>query len=326
MRRNRRAGSQALDGMGITAFAEDELEAVHLATLEVLEQAGVWVEDDGALDIFADGRCKVDRETHVVKIPPDVVEEAIRRAPATFRLCGRDPANDVPLGGGRVGFTNFTEGIMMNDLETGENRPSEKSDVADTAKCVDAMSEIDVYCLAVGARDCPVVPSVHGYEAAIANTSKHIHIPAISEHEAKTAIEMAAFVAGGKDALRERPIVSLGCAPVSPLRLTKEFTDVDLASARAGLPTFVVCCAMAGATSPVTVAGTVVLHNAEVLAGLTRLQLAEPGTKTVYGSSTAGMDLIVGADAVGSPEMALMGAAFAQLTRYYRLPSFLAGL
>jgi trimethylamine--corrinoid protein Co-methyltransferase len=88
----------------------------------VLEHTGLFVEDDDALDAFQRGGCRVDRQEMSVRMPPWVVEEAIRSAPSTIRLCGRDPGQDMVFGQGRVGFTNFGEAIMIVGPEAGELR------------------------------------------------------------------------------------------------------------------------------------------------------------------------------------------------------------
>ena len=97
-------------------------------------------------------------------------------------------------------------------------------------------------------------------------------------------------------------------------------------AARAWLPDTILSMAMAGGSAPVTLAGTMVQHNAEVLAGITLAQLTERGCPITYGSSTTAMDLRLAAAAVGSPELALISAATAQIARRYLLPSFVAGL
>ena len=100
MIRSQRAGTMRSGGLSVNVFTDDELDDIHSATLEVLERTGVFVEDDEALDIFADGGCRVDRETRMVRIPPHVVEEAIRWAPTKVVLCGRTPDKDVVLEAG----------------------------------------------------------------------------------------------------------------------------------------------------------------------------------------------------------------------------------
>lgn len=316
------------DGVGISLLSDADLELTHLATLDVLERIGVWVEADDACDVFADGGCRVDRDSHMVRIPASLVEEAIRWSPPSFVLAGRDPKNDYLMeASGRVGWTNFCEGICVTDMETGENRPSTKKDVEDISRACDYCDGIDVYASAVTPRDVSEDwATAYGYNASVKNITKHIFMPALSKHETQACIDMAAAVAGGLDKLQERPIISSCCCPVSPLKLTSQCTDVILLCARAGLPTIVVTQAMAGATSPATLVGTVVVHNAEVLAELVLIQLAERGTRAVYASSTCTFDLRAGACSVGSPELGLIGACLAQLARYYRIPSWLAGL
>jgi trimethylamine--corrinoid protein Co-methyltransferase len=307
-------------------LSEADLDDLHAATLETLERVGIWVEADEALDVFADGGCHVDRETREVLIPPHIVEEAIARAPSSFVMCGRDPAQDVLLEPGRVCFANFTEGLEVTDVRTGEHRVSVKQDIADAIKVADALSEIDLTLLPVAAQDREQAPSAHGYEAAVTSTTKHVHVPAITRAETEAVIAMATLVAGGQDELRERPIVSAGACTVSPLKIPDAVSEVCLTMARAGLPTLHMAMTLAGATGPVTVAGTLVVQNAEALAALTLVQLAEPGAKVIYGSSTAGMDLRFGAAVVGTPELALIGTCLGQLCRRYGLPSMMAGL
>ena len=114
MIRSQRSGIQHNGGLGVDVFTGDEMEAIHWGTVEVLEKAGLWVEDDEAIDLFADGGCKVDRSTRKVKIPQHVLEEAISWAPSTVVLCGRTPDKDVVLEGRRVTYTNFAEGVKAD--------------------------------------------------------------------------------------------------------------------------------------------------------------------------------------------------------------------
>ena len=122
MKRNLHAGRPSSGGLSLNVFTEAELDDIHLGSLEILERTGVWVEADDALDIFSDGGCVVDRETRMVRIPPHLVEDAIRSAPPKSYLCGRDPEQDIVLESGRVYVSNFDEGIMVVDPRTGEYR------------------------------------------------------------------------------------------------------------------------------------------------------------------------------------------------------------
>ena len=326
MKRNQFAGRKRSSGLSLNVFTDDEVQDIHLATLEVLERTGIWVELKEALDIYSDGGCVVDRESSMVRIPPHVVEEAIASAPPTVVLCGRDPKNDIVVGAGRVGFSNFGEGIKVIDPMTGELRASTKHDLGEIARLVDALPEVDVFEMAVVSGDQPPETfSLHNHEAAIVNQTKPISGGAQDGRAVHKTVEMLAAVQGSADAVRERPMMVMGTCPVSPLKLVKDFCEIIIETARVGLPSCVLSMAMAGGSSPVTLAGTLVTHNAEVLAGIVLGQLTERGSKVLYGSSTTAMDLRLVAASVGSPECALISAGAAQFARQYRLPSYIAG-
>jgi trimethylamine---corrinoid protein Co-methyltransferase len=326
MTESRHADRRAGGGLSFTLFGPGELSDLHEATLEVLARTGVWVESGEALDVFSDGGCAVDRETRTVRIPEQVVDDAIRWAPSAWTLHGLDPARDIALEPGRVGFSNFGEGLKVVDPYSGELHDSTKADLGDAARLVDALEGIDCFEVALGCSDAPPeTATIHNYEATLLNCSKPSCTGPQDGYAVKKYIEMAAAAVGGIDALRERPILMLGTCPVSPLKLPREFCDIVIEAARAGLPIEVLSMAMAGGSSPVTLAGTLVTHNAEVLAGIALAQLVERGTRVIYGSSTTSMDLRYATASVGTPEMALLSAGVAQLAKQYRLPSYVSG-
>jgi trimethylamine--corrinoid protein Co-methyltransferase len=326
MRRNPRAGSRKSGGFRLEVFTDDELREIHLATLEVLSETGVFVENEEAVEILAAGGASVDLERRVVRLPAHLVEDAIRSAPPKVVLCGRDPGRDVVLEDGRVGFTNFGEGIQVVDPYTGELHESRKQDVADCTKIIDALPEIDVVERPLGAHDVPQdTAALHNAEAIFSNTTKHATIGPLSGFCARKMIGMAAAIAGGHDELRRRPILSFLTCPVSPLKLVADCCRIIIEGVRGGIPVNVLSMAMAGASSPVSLSGTLVTHNAEVLAGITLAQLTERGAPVIYGSSTTAMDLRFASASVGSPECGMIGAGVACLARYYLLPSWVAG-
>ena len=326
MRRNLQAGRRRFGALSLEMFTEDELVDIHQATLEVLADTGVFVEDGEARGLFAAAGCAVDDGTKVVRIPPHVVEAAIRSAPSTLLLAGRDPANDFVMGPGRVGFTNFGEGIKIVDVETGELREPTKQDVGDSARVVDALPEVDVYERAIGAHEVPQsVVQLHNAEMAFTNTSKHVFMGPGNGELLRRIVDMGAAIAGGMAAFLRRPIISFITCPVSPLKLVQDTCEIIMGAARTGTAVNVLSMAMAGGSSPVTLAGTIVTHNAEVLAGVTLSQLTKEGAAVIYGSSTTAMDLRLAAASVGSPECALINAGVACLARFYLLPSWVAG-
>jgi trimethylamine--corrinoid protein Co-methyltransferase len=326
LRRNLHAGKKQSGGLSLNIFTREELDEIHFATLEVLEHTGLLMDNDAALEMFHGAGAKVDKQKRIVKMPPYLVEDAIRSAPSKLFLAGRNPNNDFIMEGNRVGFTNFGEGVFIIDPYTGEHRETTKQDVADSAKICDYLSDIDVYERAVGASDVPMeTVQLHNAEAWLPNTSKHGFMGPGNAYLMQKITQMAAAITGGMDKLKERPIISFITCPVSPLQLVPETCEIIMEGARSGMAVNILSMAMAGGSSPVTLAGTLVDHNAEVLGGIVLSQLTAKGAKVIYGSSTTAMDLRLAAATVGSPECAVINAAVAQMATYYLLPSWVAG-
>ncbi len=319
-----KAGSLRLAGLKLEVLTADELAEIHRATLKVMRETGLKITSTRAREILQEAGAEVNDSAQIVKFPHYLVEDAIKAAPEQILLAGRDPKNDLEVGGEKVYFTNFGSGINIVDPTSGELRDTTKEDVAATARMVDGLSDIEVYSLAVTARDCPQDKVyLHATEAYLNNTTKHCH--GFSGKNPEKCLDMGAAVVGGREELRRRPIISADVCPQSPLQIQAEGAEVIMACARAGVPVTILPAAMAGATSPITLAGTLVGHNAEVLAGLTLAQQVERGAPVMYGSSTTIYDLKENVASVGSPELALFSAALAKIAKYYKLPSYLAG-
>jgi trimethylamine---corrinoid protein Co-methyltransferase len=326
MKRNRIAGRTSFVGCSLSLFSPEDLEMIHDATLEVLEYTGLYVQSNDAIDIYEGGGCIVDRKKQIVKIPAHVVEDAIQSSPKKVVLAGRDPKHDIVLESGRVNFCPFGEGVMVIDPYSGEYRKSTKKDKGDVARLVDALDQYDMLENTVAPRDVhPELESLHNYEVTISNTTKHVPQPCHDKRSAQLLIEMAAAVAGGKENLKDRPIVSGCTCPQSPLTISAGCADPIIEYARANLPQNILSMALAGATSPVTLAGTLVTHNAEVLGGIVLAQLTRKGAPVMYGSSTSMIDLKLTTATVGCPELGLISAAVAKLAQMYLLPSYVAG-
>lgn len=326
IRANRTEYAQ-LSGCGLHILTDDELDEIHRATLDVLEDTGLLVSTDEAQEIYYSHGCKVDKKTNIVKIPPFLVEEAIASAPSKILLAGRNHKNDIVVEGMRVAYLNFGVAPQILDMKTGKARESTLKDLAETALMVDAIDNIDGYVIGVVARDVP--SQVAGFvatETVFNSTSKHFHQGEILSTDAiRRCFDMAVAVAGSAEELRRRPICSFGICPVSPLQLGREVCEVIIETARLGLPNLILSQALSGATAPVTIAGTLIVHNAEVLGGIVLNQLTRKGSPVIYGSSTCPFDLSIVNAPVGAPETAMISAAVAKLAQYYNLPSWVAG-
>lgn len=325
-RRNIYAGNTMLDGFGLTVFSNDALERIHNATLEVLWYEGIKIQSDIALEIYHGGGCTVDKKNQKVYIPAHVAEDCIRSAPSTVLLAGRDPKNDIILDASRVNFCNFSKGVNVIDPYTGQLRISTKQDEANVSILVDYLDQYDLLDVAVEARDIdPKTTNLEAYEAMVSNSTKHSAQSPHSIEEAQKLIDMAAIVAGGKENLRKRPITSATVCPSSPLSIAPETCEPIITYAKNGVPLTVLSMAMAGGTSPVTLAGTLVTHNAEVLSGIVLAQLTNRGTPNMYGSSTTIMDLRLASATIGCPELGMISAAVSKMAQFYNIPSYVAG-
>ncbi len=323
--RSHKAGCRASGGLSLNMLTEAEMESIHLATLEILSTIGVFVQHHEARDIFAAAGARVEADG-LVKIPPHLVEEAIRSAPSTLTLCGRAPERDIVIDGARVNFTNFGEGILIIDHRTGELRATRKADLAEVTRVLDYLDVIGVIERAVGSQDLPPpVQAIHNYEAMVNNTTKHCFLGPENGENIKVILKMAELAVGGPEAFKDRCPVSFITCPVSPLRLVEDCCDIIMTGARHGAAVCILSMAMAGGSSPVNLAGTLANHNAEILAGITLSQLTQKGARVIYGSSSTAMNLKQATAVVGTPELALINAGVATLAQYYQLPSWVAG-
>ncbi len=314
-------------GFCVGLMDQKDLEMIHDATMQLMGEHGVQIFGDTAQEIYHSAGCEVDKVTNMVKFPRQVVEDAIASSPDSFVMAGRDRKFDVDIRPKRVTFTNFGTGVVIEDITTGELRKTTKQDLADVARICDAIDEVDMFTIAVAAQDVPeATKELHEAEAVFHNTSKHFGHDTLNGQMTRYFIRMAEAVAGGKEALRERPVVSLGTCPNSPLQLHEDSTDIIMESAKAGIPLDILSMAMAGGTSPVTLPGTLVVTNAEVLSGIVLAQLVNKGTPMIYGSSTTIMDLLYTTSPVGAPEHGIVGMAVSQIGQYYGIPTDVGGL
>ena len=306
----------------LKVLGEDDVRLIHQASLEVLETVGVHFPSDWALDILEDAGAKVDRESQIACIPGRVVEEALAKAPPSYVLCARDPALDLPLDGEHSYLSTDGCGVEVIDLETGERRRSTKRDVAESALVADYLPQIAFYWPIVAAQDCPPqTRSLHELEAAWNNTTKHLQTECVvTAREAQAAIEMAAAIVGGREELRKRPILSIMQCTISPLGQDGGSLEAALTAAQAGLPVGFMTMASCCSTAPATLAGTLVVGNAEVIAASALIELACPGAPIFYAAAQTAMDLRTGAYTGGGPEDYLFGAATNQLADFYRIP------
>ncbi len=298
------------------------IRRIHEATLEVIEKVGVRFPSEQALDIWAAHGATVDRATSIVKVPADIIEAALRTAPPAYTLAARNPAQDLPLDGHHVHVATDGCGIEVLDPWSLEVRRSTLGDVADIARVADALDQVDFHWVAVSAQDAE--PATRTHEELLAvwrNSTKHVQTETVvTAEDARTAIEMAAVVAGGRDVLRQRPVLSLMQCTISPLAHDGGPIEASLVAAEAGVPVGFMTMASCAFSGPATIAGSLVVGNAEVIIAMALMQLAHPGSPVYYAAAQTAMDLRSGAYTGGGPEDFLFGAATNELADFYNVP------
>ena len=322
-----------LNGIKFELFSDDEIRRIDMATRDVLETYGVQVSDVEGREIFKAAGCPVDEETQMVKIPGHVLDKALSTVPKKFYLYGRDESRTFTQEWkGKVHYTCFGTGIQVCDYKGHgkyETRDSNEEDLANIAKLCDWCDGLSYFSLPVSARNWAGkgAEDVHECLTSMMNTTMHFHhIDPVAGNVEYYRDMVLAYYHGNEAEAKAKPIMSMLVCPTAPLELSYNASQCIIKGARYGIPVNVLSMAMAGGSSSVFLAGTLVTHNAEVLSGIVLSQLTCPGAKVWYGSSTTTFDLKRGTAPVGSPELGLISASVAKLGQYYKCPVFTAGM
>lgn len=308
-------------------FSREDLNAIHESTMEVLATQGVVFDSPEAIAILQDHGAFLEAGSRCVRFPRQLVEKALSSVPSFCLLAGRDPAADYVLSGYEHGYTTFGVGFSVIDCETGVLRDSSKRDLIESAILADYLATVDIYTHAVTARDCPIKSiDLHEAKTFFTHTVKHcMHVNLTHRENVRRFIQMAGLLVDGKENLHQRPVTSALICPQSPLVFPRECCDIIIELARVGLPVNILPMAIASQTAPATIAGTAVINNAEVLAGLVLSQLTMAGAPVIYGCSSTCFDFVYSTTPVGSPSLALCSATAVAMAHHYAIPCYVAG-
>ncbi|HAJ33931.1 MAG TPA: trimethylamine methyltransferase [Candidatus Atribacteria bacterium] len=312
-----------LSGGQYKPLSPSGVKEIYDTSLRLLEKVGVEVNCKEVLEIFKEKGAEVNFDTRLVKLSRKMVEDAIDTAPSKVILYGREDKHNLVLEDKNVYFG--TGGTVLNvlDWKTNQKRPSTLEDVAQFAKLVDALDNVHFYLLPLYPTELPKeIIDVNRFYAGISNTSKHIMGGIYDKAGLLETIKMAEEIAGGADRLRKRPFISFITCVMSPLKLENTYTEFLIEIARRGLPVACPSEVLTGATGPVTLAGDLVLINAETLACVTLTQLVNPGTPVIYASSASIMDMQKGVYLSAGAEAGLINAGVAQLAQNVKLPYY----
>ena len=309
----------------LEVLSADDTSQIQSATLHVLEQVGVQFPSDRALRVFAEHGALVDEDSSVVRLPPDLVTEAMGHAPRSYLLAGRAEGTELCLDGTRSYFGTDGCGTETLDFETGERRRSTKEDVARMARVSDALSSIAFYWPVVSARDYGWTAPLHELDASFHNTVKHVQSETVmGEKPAQYAVRMAEVIAGGSDRMRARPPLSVCVCTIAPLGQDGHGIEAAMVYAEAGIPVGFMSMPTIGSTAPAASGGALVVGNAELVSAMVLMQLVAPGAPVFYSLCASVMDPRTADYIVGIPEKYLCNTAAVQLAHDWGVPA-LAG-
>jgi trimethylamine--corrinoid protein Co-methyltransferase len=241
------------------------------------------------LKIYAEHGAEVEFENQIVKLPADVILDALAHAPRHYTMGGRSEAFDLDLSKPVTYEATDGTGTMTIDYATRELRSSIKDDVAKSARVSDYLSSISFYWPMVSAQDHPIAPSLHELDASFNNTLKHVQTcTVVEEITTRYAVEMARVVAGSEERMKKSPPLSLLICTIAPLAQDVGAMEAALVAAEAGIPVGFMSMPNTGSTAPATIAGTIVQGDAEILSAIVLIQMAYPGA-SVYHSFMPGM-------------------------------------
>lgn len=309
----------SMTSMGV--LSKDDVEQVHAVSLRILSEVGVKVDSPSVLGMMAKAGIRVDESKGLVFPDEGTVARALKDAPRKIGICSRGGRDfSIPEPGVSLISTDGQPPAVF-DIATGEKRASKLQDVIDFAVLADALPEVDYVWPPVVATDVPSGKSSwFEFLATIGNCAKHIQHGATSPEEARFQVEVASAIAGSPEELKRRPLFSDVCTPISPLKYDQGEAEALVVLARAGVPVVHLSMGIAGSVTPVTIAGTLAIINAENLCGLTMSQVASPGAPVIYSSFSGVTDLKSGVFLCGTPEGVLMDAAAVEMARHYGLP------
>lgn len=306
----------------IAVVSEDQIEAIHDASMRILEEVGMDFLHQEALDILSTAGADVTPGTQRVRFDRHMVEEVVSSAPESFNLHARNPEHDLVIGPGSINFGMISSPPYASDADGGR-RTGNFTDYCNFLRLGQTFNIIHFF------GGYPVEPvdlppgtrHLDCLSAFLTLTDKAFHAYSLGRQRILDALEIVRIGHGLTESeLKERPSMITVVNSSSPLRLDGSMIEGLVEMARMNQPVVATPFTLAGAMAPVTLAGAIALQNAEALAMIVLTQLANPGAPSVYGAFTSNVDMKSGAPAFGTPEFTRAALVGGQMARRYRIP------
>ncbi len=304
----------------VSFLSRSDSEAIHTASLEVLEKTGISVKNKSAVNLLRENGASASSDR--VRIQSSLVEEMLKKVRSSIMLYSRDGQDRYEVGGSRVLFNPASSSIYFRDGKTGQIRKATSDDLVRFVKVVDGLDCIEAQSTAMVPSDVPVsISDLYRLYIILKESRKPIITGAFTKEGLLYMQKMLASVAGGGKQLASEPRAVFDCCPLSVLIWGDVSTQNLIDCSAHGIPAAIVPAPLMGATSPITLGGTLVQANAEVLSGIVIAQLANSGCSLVYGGATSVLDQRHGTSRIGAPEAAIVACASAEMGRFYGMPT-----
>jgi trimethylamine--corrinoid protein Co-methyltransferase len=305
-------------------FDEKEIERIHAASLDILEQTGLLIESEEVRKLLVAGGAVCENE--IIKFPRALVEDCIARNRRTFAMCGRDGKELFTLGDGQVRFgAGHNAVFVLTDEASGERRNSVLKDVEKFAFLCEQLDDIDIVGVPLNPFDVPSKTMLaHAVAAIMRNSTKPVFFSGESLEVNLAIIELAEALTGKQNSPNGSYVISQ-LSTTSPLFWEKGASEALVECVRHNVPVAFLPQPIAGLTAPYTLAGNITVHNAEVLSGVVISHLVNPGTPLIYAAAWTSYDMRYSNVIIGRPEEALMRIGGAQMAHFYNMPSHSIG-
>ncbi len=308
----------------LSFLSPDQTRDIHQATLDLLNTTGCRICHPPTLDRLREMGARIQGTDHVF-LPPDLIHGALETAPSSLTLYDRRAKPAMELERGRVYYGTGSDCQYLLDLTTGQPRDFNFGEMKDAVRLAQALENID-FLMAMGLAPnlSPATAFQEKLKALLTLSAKPLVLISPPDMEIlDQMVQMLTLAAGGEAQLRQRPQALFLVDPTSPLVHTQEAVEKLIFTGKRGLPVIYAPGIMAGATSPVTVAGALVQANAEILSGLVIHQAFSPGAPFVHGGGMSPMDMKSSQPTYSAPEAMTAQAGLTQMGRdHYCLPTW----
>jgi trimethylamine--corrinoid protein Co-methyltransferase len=288
----------------------------------VLEEVGILVENEEALGLLSQAGARVSDDRRRVFIPQDMCERCIESVPRSFSLYDRHGGETVRVGGDDVHFVPGSVATRVYDFAERSIRKATTQDVVEFVALMDGLPAIDLQSTCVVPDDVPEsVADRYRLFLALAYGNKPVVTGTFTKGAFSTMLAFLTVARGTLEALKEKPLAIFDCCPSSPLMWSDLTGQVLIDCARSGVPVDVIPAPLIGATSPVTLMGTLIQHTAENLSGIVIHQTAGQGSPLAYGGAAAVFDMRKGTAPMSGIEAVMVDAAYAQIGKFFGLPT-----